>query len=544
MPQPDFTDHADVVIVGSGPTGSAYARLITDARPSARVLMVEAGPVVTDPPGGHLANLTDPREQERARIASQGPHQYRYALSAASAIAHNQTRAERARALVTRPGLFPVGSGDLDGDGFPAAQQACNVGGMGSHWFGASPRPGEAERIPFLDREVVDEALTVAERLLNVSSTQFGDSVFAAHLRRVLGEALDDGRGPDRRVRPMPMAVVRTPSGLRRCGTDVVLGELAAGRNPNFRLRAGTLCEKVLIADGRAVGVRLRDRATGAVSQVRASYVVVAADPLRTPQLLFASEVRPKALGRYLNEHSQVSLIAEVDLPAVEAGNGKVTGAAPVMSDSTISTLAASGVTWLPYDGERFPFHGMLTRIDPATFARRAGGGPTGAPLLSVHFFTAQEPRYDNRLEFSDTERDWLGMPAMTVHHTLSEQDRETLRYAEAEVLRLAKILGRPVEGETPWILPPGSSLHYQGTVRMGADDDGDSVCDPACRVWGVSNLYVAGNGVIPTRTACNPTLTSVALAVIGARDIARRLRPDTTEVLAGGPRTQEGTST
>ncbi|MGW1075419.1 GMC oxidoreductase [Streptomyces sp. NPDC002537] len=544
VPVPDFTEDADVAIVGSGPTGAAYARLITEALPSAKVLMLEAGPAVTEPRGGHVANIVDPDERERARIASQGPNQYRYGLAAASAVAHNEAAEERGRALITRPGLFPVGSGDLGGDGFPAAQESCNVGGMGSHWFGASPRPGDAERIGFLAPDVLEEAYTAAERLLKVSSTQFTDSAFAAHVERVLGEELDEGRGPRRRVQAMPMAVERTASGVRRCGTDVVLGPLLSGRHPDFELRAETVCERVLVTDGRAVGVRVRDRATGTVTDVRAPYVVVAADPLRTPQLLFASGVRPEALGRYLNEHPQVSIMAEVDFTEPGAGDGDGTGRAPVMSDSTVSTMPASGVTWIPYEGERFPFHGMLTRIDPATVARGAGRGETDRPLLSVHFFTSQEPRFDNRLEFSETDTDWLGLPAMTIHHTLSAQDRETLAYAQAEVVRLSKVLGRPVAGETPWVLPSGSSLHYQGTVRMGAVDDGTSVCGPDCRVWGVENLYVAGNGVIPTRTACNPTLTSVALSVIGARDIVRRLRPERTGAApADAPAPREGTA-
>jgi choline dehydrogenase-like flavoprotein len=59
------------------------------------------------------------------------------------------------------------------------------------------------------------------------------------------------------------------------------------------------------------------------------------------------------------------------------------------------------------------------------------------------------------------------------------------------------------------------------GTIRMG------SVCDRHSRVWGFDNLYVAGNDVIPTMTAGNPTLTSVALAILGARDIVARLAAD-----------------
>ncbi|MFH8476212.1 GMC oxidoreductase [Streptomyces sp. NPDC018000] len=527
MPAPEFTEEFDVVIVGSGPTGAAYARLITDARPSATVLVVEAGPILADQPSVHMSCITDPEERARARVASQGPNQYPYELSAASGTAHNATREERRRALGTRAGLYPVGRPD---GGLPTAQESCNAGGMGAHWFGACPRPGGEERIDAIAPDILDEALTVAEGLLQVSSTQFADSTFAAHVERVLGDALDDGRAPDRRVQAMPMAVTRTPDGVRRHGPDVVLGDLLTGRNSGFELRTGTLCEKVVVRNGHAAGVRLRDRPTGTVTAVRAGHVVVAGDPLRTPQLLFASGVRPAALGRYLNEHSQVSLLAVVDGLGDENDrsggeeHGKGDHATAAMSGATASIVAASGVTWLPYQGEEYPFHGMLVRIDPATLPPATQDRPRTKPLISVHLFTAQDTRPDNRLEFSDTETDWIGMPAMTIHHTLSERDRETLAYAEIEALRLGKILGGPADGETSWILPSGSSLHYQGTVRMGAVDDGTSVCDPTSRVWGLDNLYVAGNGVIPTRTACNPTLTSVALAVIGAREIVQRL--------------------
>jgi choline dehydrogenase-like flavoprotein len=114
-------------------------------------------------------------------------------------------------------------------------------------------------------------------------------------------------------------------------------------------------------------------------------------------------------------------------------------------------------------------------------------------------------------------------MPAMRIHYRLTGRDHEVLDRAKQEIVRLGKAVGEPLD-ERPFVLPPGASLHYQGTTRMGAADDGESVCSPDSQVWQVPGLFVAGNGVIPTATACNPTLTAVALAVRGARKLKEEL--------------------
>ncbi|WP_342359567.1 GMC oxidoreductase [Terrarubrum flagellatum] len=513
-------ERVDVVIVGSGPAGAAYARTLADLWPQASILMVEAGPVIADPPGLHVANIKDDAARLAAQIASQGPHRH----AAYDPITEDEVTLRRQgghdTSMLRRPGLFRVGDGPIDGEGFPASHASHNVGGMGSHWFCACPRPDSDERIPFLSREVMDEALTSAEKLLRVSQTQFSDSHIAEPLRNALSALFDEGRSPGRRVQPMPMAINVTEEGVYRTGSNVILGDLVTAPRARFELRPETVCRRILMQDRRATGVELFSIKSNETYSVDADVVIVAADSLHSPQLLFASGIRPPALGRYLNEHPQVTVLAEFE-GVRPGGDVALSFGGGVLGDRTVTARMSSGVTWVPYNGPTFPFHVQISQVEPASlYGDDRAIGEKNA-VLSISFFLPSDRQSENRVMFSETERDWLGRPKMSLRFKLSDGDMKRISFARETLEKICGKVGRMLPGHQIRVAPYGTSLHYQGTIGMGEQDDGASTCDRNSCVWGVDNVYVAGNGVIPTSTAANPTLTAVGLAILGARHIA-----------------------
>jgi choline dehydrogenase-like flavoprotein len=87
-------------------------------------------------------------------------------------------------------------------------------------------------------------------------------------------------------------------------------------------------------------------------------------------------------------------------------------------------------------------------------------------------------------------------------------------------MVEAALAIGGCLPSSPPQFMPLGASIHYQSTYRMGVKDDGTSVTDPNCKVWGIDNLYLGGPGIFPKETAANPTLTAGAMAVRAAYHI------------------------
>lgn len=512
-------DKYDVVVVGSGPAGAAYARIVKEAQPSARVLMVEAGPAVSNPPGRHVRTIKDPRERVAAQFASQGPdaNPADYEERVARALSPSRGRSSE---LAARPGtwlLNPQARKD-DTTGFPAAALSSNVGGMGAHWSGACPFPGQGEISEELAPAVLNGAISDAVRLLQVTQHAFDGAPLGAEVRQLLGAHYNPGRPSDRAVQAMPLAMDVRPNGERYwTGPGVMLGDLLTAAPEHFELRADTVAKRILTSGGRANGLLLHDRKENREYEVGARYVVVAADSLRSPQLLSASGIRPTALGHYLNEHTMTTSTIQLDPSLRAAAEG-----ARKTSEGAVDLLA--GVSWVPYYEKTFPFHGQITQWDASPIPVNENFEVWPGSVVECSIFMGKaDVRYEDYLEFDENEVDFFGMPSIKVHYGFTSNDHIRLSEAVEEAKRMGSLLGEPINGLEPAVMPHGASLHYQGTTRIGTDDT-TSVLDTSMRVWGSDNVYVGGNGTIAKPAACNPTLTNVAFSVIGARDLAGRL--------------------
>jgi choline dehydrogenase-like flavoprotein len=149
-------------------------------------------------------------------------------------------------------------------------------------------------------------------------------------------------------------------------------------------------------------------------------------------------------------------------------------------------------------------------------------GKPENYQRREFELFTRMEqsPNPNSRVQL-DSEFDELGVPRANVNWRLLPIDKKSIRNLQKAIgeevgrseigrVRLKEWL-EDENNDSDW--PPilGGGWHNMGTTRM-ASSPAEGVVDANCKVFGLTNLYMAGSSCFSTSGAANPTLTLLAL--------------------------------
>jgi pyranose oxidase len=523
----------DVLIVGSGPAGATFARKLVEAGRS--VYMIDMGAMHSPRPGSHLKNAFYFQRNLDAFSSIIRGH-----LHGLSVPTNNQPE------LTLDPGAFrydPAKFGGFvqnnqnpDQDpavNLPGAAVTYAVGGMATHWTCATPRHHPTmERSPIYDDAEWDRLYTEAERLLNTHRHEFDGSIRHNLVRDTLAAEFSELKAPYN-VQNLPLGVERrkdNPALVHWTGTDHVFGPLADGpldRAP-FILREQHRCDRLVPSrDGTRVEyAEVTNLMAWESLRIKAKTYIVCCNAYLTPQLLFASNIRPKPLGRWLTEQPmafcQIVLRQEIVDGVASDPRFKDRVAAYRKEHPEDPIPMPEGdpepQVWIPVSEER-PWHCQIHR--DAFHYGDIGPNVDNRLVVDLRWFGIVEPREESFMAFSDSHSDVFGMPQPTLAWVLHEDDRRKQHRMMGDMLRAAVALGGFLPGALPQFVAPGLPVHVTGTTRMGTDP-ADSVVDSNSRVWGFDNLYLGGNGLIPRGSASNPTLTTVATAFKAAEHIIK----------------------
>ncbi|MEQ1509855.1 MAG: GMC family oxidoreductase N-terminal domain-containing protein [Sphingopyxis sp.] len=315
---------------------------------------------------------------------------------------------------------------------------------------------------------------------------------------------------------------------------------------PNLSVRTNALVERIVIENGRAVGVVLRREKGSEILRARGG-VVLSAGAFNSPQILMLSGIGPAA---HLADHGVETLVDRaavgsdlqdhIDYVVSYDTRSKVTfGDSPAglwrmvkafvehrrkRTGILTTCYAESGGFWrtnpdLPAPDVQYHFVPALLEDHGRTMVRGHG--------FSCHVCVLRpESRGTVRLTSSDAAAAPLIDPAFLT----DDRDMATLRKGarmmhrilnSAPLTELELSVRRPVDVDNDEALDAeirtraDTVYHPVGTCRMGSD--ADAVVDPTLAVRGAAGLWVADASVMPRLVSGNTNAPSIMIGERGA---------------------------
>jgi choline dehydrogenase-like flavoprotein len=307
------------------------------------------------------------------------------------------------------------------------------------------------------------------------------------------------------------------PIGARFAAAYVFRDLRDCGRHPNLEFR--TRCPvSTLLHDrkNRIARVRYLDCATGQTREVWGERFVVCSGSIESPKLLLRSRspAWPNGVG---NDHDLVGrhLISHTLIYALGTSRDNPRRYQqeldfPVLMSRHYDTAENQ------HDGKLFLFRDRT--LPGVNLAKMMIDGKTreevdraveGPATWSLQGFMEEFANPKNRVQLGDG-LNRFGLPQTRVYFARADGFKEA---SEVRLGWMRKVIEAMGLEEPKWAVTTVRGDHAASTCRMAKSPEA-GVVDENLAVFGVDNLHVCSNAVLPSGAAVNPTLTLTALSI------------------------------